>query len=70
MDAVQHAGKRDNIMLQLALQCRDEATMEACAVCGRSVQLASGYQLRTIDNLDAVCPDCADCTFLACNMVC
>ena len=46
-------------MLQRALQCRNEATMETCAACGHHIQMACGYQLRTIDNLDPVCPDCA-----------
>jgi hypothetical protein len=46
-------------MLQLALQCRDDSSSEVCALCAKSIEFPAGHQLRTIGNLDPVCPDCA-----------
>jgi hypothetical protein len=45
-------------MLQLGLQCRDESSHEVCAMCGKTILVAAGHQLRTVDRFDAVCADC------------
>lgn len=46
-------------MSHLALHTREDATTEICGLCGQVIELPAGHQLRTIDNLDPVCADCA-----------